>query len=134
MRLFALSFAGVLVVASPGISCESLHAFADQGEAPVVAGREAACTTSRVLGGGSSQDCFYRFEFRSNGAQSNFQLLAQQLSQCTEGEAKTEGATVNHPDSYDQIIAPVVGRFLSLSLKDKGALGETLIVLRRTLP
>ena len=134
MKLPALSVTAGILAASSSLACDALIEFATSGQTPLIEGRSASCSTSRVLGGGTSEDCFYRFEFRSEAALSNFQRLAQQLNACSARQAAVEGTTVNHPDSYDQITAVVADRLLSLSLKDKGALGETLIVLRRTLP
>ena len=40
------------------------------------------------------------------------------------------GAVVNHPDSYDLRQYAWEGGVVSLSLKDKGALGATMVFLR----
>ncbi len=52
------------------------------------------------------------------------------LKTLADGEVTVECGTVNHPDSYDQITTQISGRDVSLPLKDKGALAQTLVFLR----
>ena len=47
--------------------------------------------------------------------------------------AATTDAAVNHPDSYDALAWEAPGARISLSLKDKGGEGRTLIFLRAAL-
>lgn len=91
----------------------------------------ATCSRSKTLGGGVSQDCYWRYDFRSDAARDAFRHWSDLLRACADGPVTVEGAAVNHPDSFDQITAQVQGRAVSLSLKDKGALGQTLVFLRR---
>ncbi len=114
--------------------CGALARFATVGEVPVLQASEPSCSRSRLLGGAASEDCFWAFPFRSEAAKGSFRQLATDLQACATEPTRTETATVNHPDSFDQITGRVSGVTLSLSLKDKGALGQTLVVLRRKLP
>lgn len=115
--------------ASEADTCDALTAFA-AGQRP----DNATCTTSRVLGGGTSTDCYWAFDFRADAAIAFFDAQADLLRHCADGPVTVEGATVNHPDSYDQLTADINGQAVSLSLKDKGALGQTLVFLRVTQP
>ena len=112
--------------------CTALLGFVIGDETPRFGAGDATCTTSRVLGGGTSRDCFVAYDFRSEEARQEFNALGELLEICAEAPVVREGALVNHPDSYTQVTAQVEGRSVSLSLKDKGALGQTLIFLRRT--
>jgi hypothetical protein len=85
------------------------------------------------MGGGVSEDCYWRYGFRSDEARTAFRDLSALLRACSDAPVTEQGAAVNHPDSFDQITARVGGRDVSLSLKDKGALGQTLVFLRRAL-
>ncbi|MCY4336233.1 MAG: hypothetical protein OXC60_16375 [Litoreibacter sp.] len=94
----------------------------------------ATCTTSRLLGGGASKDCYWSFDFRSDAARAWFEDHAKLLRHCADGPVTQQGARVNHPDSFDQLTAHVENREVSLSLKDKGALSQTLVFLRVAQP
>lgn len=115
-------------------TCIPLKDFASDGVLPQLNQEPGDCSTSRELGGTQSQDCFWSFELRSPEAQAKYVHLADQLRSCSEKPVEDSDTTVNHPDSFDQITGVVRGTQVSLSLKDKGGLGRTLIVLRRSLP
>ncbi|MCK0151925.1 hypothetical protein MWU54_17915 [Marivita sp. S6314] len=91
----------------------------------------ATCTLSRVLGGGVSEDCSWSFPLRADAARQRFDEMSALLRSCADGPVTMQGAAVNHPDSYDQLTAQVGGQEVSLSLKDKGALGRSFVFLRR---
>lgn len=129
---------GILVLILSGTqvfagTCDELADFASHGVLPELDQKRPECSTSRVLGGGQSQDCFWRFDLRSSVARAHYARLSGQLSNCAEGDVTASEKSVNHPDSFDQITGVLNGIELSLSLKDKGSLGLTLIVLRRAL-
>lgn len=126
----------VLILALTGTqalagSCDVLEDFALHGVLPELEQKRPECSMSQVLGGGQSQDCFWRFDFRSSTAQTHFAHLSEQLRKCAKGQVTANDKSVNHPDSFDQISGVLNGVELSLSLKDKGSLTLTLIVLRR---
>lgn len=114
---------------SQGETCDALFAFV-AGQVPT----DATCTTSKVLGGSVSTDCYWNFDFRSDAARAFFEGQTNALRRCADNEVTIEGATVNHPDSFDQFTAKIDGRDVSLSLKDKGALRQTLVFLRVSQP
>lgn len=127
MKLAAALFAiGLVAPGAHATECAALTQFVIAGEYP----EDATCSTSRVLGGGQSIDCYWTFAFRVDAARQEFSDLSELLRLCADGEVTSEGASVNHPDSYDQLTTQIAGRDVSLSLKDKGALNQTLIFLR----
>ena len=111
-------------------TCTALLDFVTGDEAA----KGATCSTSKVLGGATSKHCYWTFAFRSDAAREWFAEHAELLRQCADGPVSVEGATVNHPDSFDQMTAKVEDRDVSLSLKDKGALSQTLVFLRVARP
>ncbi len=89
----------------------------------------AECSTSLVLGGGTSFDCAWGFEYRSVEANDAFEILVEQVAEC--GALITvQDQLVSHPDSYDLRQYSVDGKEVSVSLKDKGALNQTYVFFR----
>lgn len=131
MKRLALIFALSAPALALAQTCDDLS---DMTHPPQLLGSPAQCSTSKVLGGGASKDCFWRYPLRSPEARAAFDQIARRLRVCADGPVTVQETNVNHPDSYDQITGIVQGRSVSLSLKDKGGLGETLIFLRRTMP
>lgn len=125
---------GCLPTLTAADACSNINAFALHGISKAAHGVEAQCTMSRVLGAGRSEDCFWRYPLRSGKAQHHFDSLLEDLRNCADGRLNVEATGVNHPDSFDQVTAQVAGIAVSLSLKDKGGLSETLVVLRRQIP
>ena len=121
-------------LASFAQACPILNGLNSGGDLQTLSDEEVQCSVSRVLGGGRSEDCFWRFQFRSDAARQHFESLKREMKNCSDGPLQVEASDVNHPDSFEQITADVRGISMSLSLKDKGGLSETLVVLRRTLP
>lgn len=133
-RAFAIAlmlFPPVVLLAE---TCSVLTGFVSSGALPTGGVSEAQCSVSRVLGAGQSEDCFWHFPLRSEAAQSHFERLHAEMQTCSEAPLVIEVTDVNHPDSFDQITGRIDGVPVSLSLKDKGGLSETLVVLRRMLP
>lgn len=90
---------------------------------------EAECSTSLILGGGTSIDCAWAFDYRSDDATGAFERLVADVAEC--GTAINEkDQQVSHPDSYDLRRFVVEGKEVSVSLKDKGALDETYVFVR----
>ncbi len=90
---------------------------------------DAACSTSLILGGGTSTDCAWAFDYRSLEATKAFETLVAKVAEC--GVVISEkDQQVSHPDSYDLRQYEVDGKEISVSLKDKGALNETYVFFR----
>ena len=89
----------------------------------------AECSTSLVLGGGTSFDCSWGFDYRSAEATQAFISLVDKVATC--GALITaQDQQVSHPDSYDLRQYSVDGKEVSVSLKDKGALNQTYVFFR----
>lgn len=114
-------------------NCDALRRFAETGERFTLNGVMPSCSTSRTLGGGTSDDCFWRFEYRSERAFAGFAKLAGHLKACSDRLVSEAEPRVNHPDSYEQMKATLGTAELSLSLKDKAARSESLVLLRRSM-
>lgn len=71
--------------------------------------------------------CTWTFDLRHPAAQHTFASVARLLTPC--GPMDTDVA-VNHPDTYALNVYAIGGRLVSLSLKDKGARGQTFVFLR----
>ncbi|MEM9577847.1 MAG: hypothetical protein AAF999_12635 [Pseudomonadota bacterium] len=125
-------FRVVLGDALVALDCDVLQRFATDNELFPLNGKLPQCTRSRTLGGGTSDDCHWSFPYRSEAAYSSFARVSKQLQSCSGDVQFEQEPRVNHPDSYDQITATIGDTDLSLSLKDKAALSETLIFLRRS--
>ena len=124
----------LLPAVSSAQTCPVVQGFVVSGELPMANGSVAKCSVSRVLGAGRSEDCFWHFTLRSKEARDHFERLHVELQACSSDPLAVEATDVNHPDSFDQITGQVEGVAVSLSLKDKGGLSQTLVVLRRQLP
>ena len=99
----------------------------------VAAGLDAKCTKSLTLGGGSSTNCFWRFEYRAAAATEFFERLLMDVVNCIgTPETTTRDKGVNHPDFYDLRQFSSEFGTVGLSLKDKGGLQETYVFLRLT--
>ena len=115
-------------------TCDAFAQFMLGKDAPTLNGRQATCSTSKVLGEGTSTDCYWVFDYRVEEAQRSFRNMVGDLSSCTDDGVRTEAKGVNHPDSFAQVTGRIGGQEVSLSLKDKGASGQTLIFLRAARP
>lgn len=129
-RFAAIILVSMAAGAAQADGCTNLRFFALSNEVPDMAGVAASCSTSVTLGGGKSWDCHWRFDYRSEAALRTFKDLAALLDLCASGPVSVEHSSVNHPDSFDQISGTAFGRQISVSLKDKGGLGQSLVFLR----
>lgn len=111
--------------------CQALRRFAAGGKAPALFGEEPLCSRSRVLGGAESYDCRWEFAYRSDRARSGFSSLVELVQACTDSVSVNASPGVNHPDSYQQIGGMLNDAEITLSLKDKSALSQTLVFLKR---
>lgn len=100
-----------------------------------VTGQTTDCTRSLMLSGGVQLHCGWAFAYRAPAAAAAFESLVATVSNCLgEGAAVTADLNVNHPDYYDLQTFELGGREVGVSLKDKGALSQTYVFLRMTLP
>jgi len=88
------------------------------------------CVESLSLDGAAVVSCFWRFAYRSDAARAGFEHAAGALEACFPGlVAEAEAPSVNHPDSFEQLQYRAGARRFSVGLKDKAALGESLVIL-----
>lgn len=75
--------------------------------------------------------CRWDFGYRDPAARESFETLSGQLERCAGPKGRmTDDIPVNHPDTYDLRIHAIDGFEVAVSLKDKAALGKSLIFLR----
>ena len=88
---------------------------------------------SRVLADCESeaQACRWSFELGDTGSRGLFKDLVDSIGACSTLTSKLHDTGVNHPDFYDAWVFDFPTGSLSVSLKDKSALGQTFVVLRR---
>lgn len=131
-----LMLAGTPVVA--GSFCEGLQVLAEEGDARVplmlpngTEDQQADCRTTLSLGGGRDLNCNWSFAYRSEAALAAFESVIAEVTECLGPDAvQSTDQQVNHPDAYDLRMFQVDGQEFAVSLKDKGALQQTLIFLR----
>ena len=80
------------------------------------------------MGGGRSLHCMWAFAYRSEAATQAFETLLNQIGKCG-GDSAVQDQDVNHPDFYDLRLFSVADNTVGVSLKDKGALSQTLVFL-----
>lgn len=110
--------------------CHDLRAFALHGEPPQIQAQDVTCGQSQALGGGTSKHCIWTYDLRAGSAQATFEALRTQLLGCAQAESIVSSSPVNHPDTFDQVTGEFDQMSISIALKDKTALGKSLIVLR----
>jgi len=95
----------------------------------------ADCRESLALGGARSFHCFLAFEYRSDAAIEAFEDIVTEVTACIGPMAiiKTD-QSVNHPDAYDLREFQTGARSYAVSIKDKGALQQTLVFVRVSRP
>lgn len=125
-----LSTLALILAASPTLAdCEALVKRDAVATASLFAPGPATCQTAQQTTG-EVLYCYSEHPFRSETALKQAQRLEERLTACFDAIQTTADATVNHPDSYDARHFDVLGARISLSVKDKGALGKTLVFLR----
>ncbi|MEM7173318.1 MAG: hypothetical protein AAF530_24355 [Pseudomonadota bacterium] len=79
--------------------------------------------------------CQWDHDLQDPAAQAHFDRLSQDLEVCFGfGATMVSDQRVNHPDSYLLRQFEVREKVISLSLKDKSALGRTIVFLRVQAP
>ena len=137
-RAIALTLLAAAAIAPPApafaVDCAPVSALATQaaeGAARELLAPELATCRMATEAAGQTLFCFTAHPFRSEAAQDAFAALGARISACLPDSAvQTEDAAVNHPDSYDALAWAAPDARISLSLKDKGGEGRTLIFLR----
>ncbi len=100
-----------------------------QAPLPQVPGAEW-CRTARSATGATTLHCAWGFDFRDPKARAMFDGMGQAITECYPNHTEAgPDQTVNHPDSFDLRQFDLDGVAVSLSLKDKGALGKTYVFL-----
>ncbi len=89
------------------------------------------CGLSATLAGQTAVHCAWAFALRASEARVFFDGMVGSVTTCFGNEiAPIRDLGVNHPDSYDLRQYRFEDVTLSLSLKDKAALGKTYVFLR----
>lgn len=92
---------------------------------------EAGCKTSLSLEGGTSLHCMWVFPYRADTAALAFEALLTEIGSCG-AVSVVQDQNVNHPDFYDLRLFNFAADTVGISLKDKGALSQTLVFLTFT--
>jgi len=89
---------------------------------------DATCRSTLLLGGGEQMVCHWSHLYRSAEAEAGYALLQAVVERCLASQPHAdEAAPVNHPDSFRQAQYEGRGWRASVSLKDKAALGRSLV-------
>ncbi len=86
--------------------------------------------TFRGLAASTGVSCFWDHPYRDPSAAWLAASLWDELLACRDGVRPGPDDRVNHPDSYDLKTLTVGENAYSVSLKDKGEEGRTLVFLR----
>ncbi len=93
--------------------------------------RPAECRLSLSLGRGQEQNCHWAFDYRSAAARDAFADILDAVTACLGPDITVStDQSVNHPDAYDLRLIDHDGQQYAVSLKDKGALQQTLVFVR----
>jgi len=86
------------------------------------------CRMIQTLSGSKTYHCSWKFPFRDNAASEAFEAYNQEIAACFVNSTQAvQDHGVNHPDSYQQVQHKIGDVAVSVSIKDKGALGETYV-------
>jgi len=88
----------------------------------------AGCLVALNTQGARSLHCMWKFDYRSDAAGRAFETLLEKVETCG-SEAARKDQNVNHPDFYDLRLFKIGQREVGVSIKDKGALQQTLVFL-----
>ena len=123
----------IAVTASPALAdCDALNGLVARDAAKaaaVFAPMSATCQSARQTTG-EALFCYAEHTFRSETATDMAQRIEADIAACFSAPARQPDTGVNHPDSYTARWFDVGDARISLSVKDKGALGKTLVFLR----
>ncbi len=123
----------LILFASPVLAdCEALSGLIqrDVAQAKAVFSPDPATCSVAHQTSGETLFCYAEHPFRSETATEQAERIEAEVGACFNAPARQADAEVNHPDSYTARWFDVEGARISLSVKDKGALGKTLVFLR----
>lgn len=113
------------------------RAFADPPPAPShlsTALGSSDCQLALQLGG-VTHYCVWEYPFRAPEAASAYEHLSTALGACLGNRAtERDDLGVNHPDTFSSRQFDIDGISVTVSLKDKAALGKSLIFIRVMAP
>ena len=89
-----------------------------------------SCRQVAESGGASSFQCWWQFEFRDDGDDAFFTNGIDELKNCMADATILLDQPVNHPDSYSLYSFVTPTKEVSLSYKDKSALGQSFVFFR----
>lgn len=89
-----------------------------------------SCREVAEVGGNSSYQCWWAFDFRAQDAATFFQNGSDEIATCLAGAQITLDQPVNHPDSYILHEFTAEGRNAAISYKDKATLQQSFVFLR----
>lgn len=95
-------------------------------------GDPTQCRTTLSMNGQTSLNCNWTFGFRADEATAAFEHLSNDVSECLQVADSQGDQPVSHPDSYDLRVFRSFFGEVGVSLKDKGAIQQTLVFLRIT--
>lgn len=87
------------------------------------------CSLSLASGGIRRLTCRWAFDYRAEAARTKLSALDEDVRACLPGLAVSDDVGVNHPDTFEQRGYTGDGITVSLSLKDKIALGATYVFI-----
>lgn len=90
----------------------------------------STCSVAKALKG-SSYHCRWKFPYRARQAYDTFDGFVRGVNDCIGRQATVHGdQSVNHPDYYALRRYETEQAVVSVSVKDKGALGSTFVFIR----
>jgi len=138
MRMLCAAFISLGAVACAADTlCVDIKALANpQTSRPLklpaaLSGETGTCRTSLAMSGATDVHCSWSFGYRAQAAEIVFRGLLDAVTACLGPDAvMTTDTSVNHPDTYTLRTFSLDGQEISLSLKDKGALQQSLVFVR----
>jgi hypothetical protein len=83
------------------------------------------------MNGDQDVHCNWTFPYRAPEAEIAFETVVADMTACLGPQAvMSKDQSVNHPDAYDLRMFRLDGQEFAVSLKDKGALQQTLVFIR----
>ena len=123
----------IILLAGPAFAdCAALEAMAardNAGAAALFAPHPATCQTA-LQTTGETLVCYSEHPFRSEAATDLAAEIEAEIAACFDAPARQQDTGVNHPDSYAARWFDIGAARIYLSVKDKGALGKTLVFVR----
>lgn len=112
--------------------CESLQALETQESTDITyQDSSATCKPSMSISGAINMHCYWVFPYRAEAATQTFQNMVADVAACLGPNATVmQDQSVNHPDAYDLREFKFDARDIGVSIKDKGALQQTLVFVR----